>query len=283
MSRNKSYVAIHCEDFEAAFIGSILKLFWNRTKLVYNLHNSIIDNMAINNIGGIITSLVKPIEDFVLRSCDLVIINWKQYRNYRSIPDKPYFLFYDSVDTREQSLGLKLPKRYIVYAGNYQKYQGIKEFLTVYAKLRTKTKLILVGELTKEVNETLRRLKLADKVIVLGRLPIEQTNYILKRSILALSPRTTGDQPGLKTIHHLLVGKITLGTYSFPNLELLKNNINSILYRNERELALLLRNLDKGELDMAELERGVRRSRLELKKMLSDNYFLTNYERVFNE
>jgi glycosyltransferase involved in cell wall biosynthesis len=283
LARTPDYVAIHCEDFEAALIGSLCKLFWSSKKLVYNLHNSVIDNLMINNIGGLAVTLTKPIEALVLKSCDLIIINWKQYRNYRSIPDKPNFLFYDSVETREQSIGLTLPKRFIVYAGNYEKYQGIKEFITTYAKNRIKTRLILVGDISREISETLRKLKLENKVIVIGKLPIEQTNYILKRSLMALSPRTRGDQPGLKTIHHLLIGKITLGTYSIPNLEILKNSVNAILYRNERELGDILRKLDSNKIDLGQLNKEVERSRASLRRMLSEKYYLSNYKKVFNE
>ena len=271
--RKNKYNIIHCEDFEAAFVGSILSFFFRKPRYVYDLHNTIVDNLRITNKSKLLIGIFRLISKFVYSRFDLIIANWKIYE---SIGKKKTFLLYDESDIETKETNIPTERKYLAYSGNFKKYQGVEEFIEVYAKVNPKYDLVLIGEFTEEIKSLVERLGMGEKIHFTGVLDIKRSNYILSKSMYCLIPRISGDQPGLKMIHHIMLGKSTIATNIPANTEILKNEYNSLLYSNEEELITILKGIDGGRIEEEDLKKGILESQEEIKKSWSQEYFDKN-------
>lgn len=270
----KKYDIVHCEDFEAASAGFVLTFFFRKSKYVYDLHNTINDNLRITRKPEWFIKFAKWLAGTIYSRYDLIITNWDIYRN---VSKKKRFLLYDESDLNTVKIDIPTKKKYLAYSGNFQKYQGVEEFIKVYAKTKTNFDLVLVGKATKEIKGLVKRLGLDNKVYFTGMLDIEKSNYILTHAELCLIPRIEGDQPGLKMIHHIMLGKVSLATDIPANQELLKNGYNGILYSSEKELIKILDDISKEKINMQKLQKGIKETQEHVRKIWSKKYFNENY------
>jgi glycosyltransferase involved in cell wall biosynthesis len=275
MLRN-DYDVVHCEDFEAASIGAVLSFFFPGKKYVYDLHNSIVDNLEISGKSKLFLSVARVIERFVLSRFDKVIINWEMYKDHPVLSKKDTFLYYDKTNLKTEKIKLPVKGRMWSYVGNFKEYQGVGEFLSAYAKAKVKTPLVLVGNMENKIEEKIKDLKLEKQVHITGVLPIEQANYIQMSSELCLIPRTYGRQPGMKAMHILMLGRVALATDIPANTDILSDN-DSILYKSEEELIDILKRVESGKYKFSALEKGIADKQKVVNKIWSDEYFLNNY------
>jgi len=273
MIKNK-YDIVHCEDFEAAFVGFILSFFFRKSKYVYDLHNTVEDNLRITRKPEGFIKIAKKISRTVYSRFDLVITNWDVYRN---VSKHKQFLLYDQSNINEKKRDIPTKKKYLAYAGNFKKYQGVEEFVKVYAKVNPSFDLVLVGNPTEDLKNLVKNLGLNKKVHLTGLLDVEESNYILTHSEMCLIPRIDGDQPGLKMVHHIMLGKISLASDIDANRELLENKVNSILYSGEEELMKILRDIDSKEYGLKRLEKGIKKTQEHIQEIWSEEYFNENY------
>jgi glycosyltransferase involved in cell wall biosynthesis len=273
MSKNK-YDIVHCEDFEAAFVGSILSLFFRKSRYVYDLHNTIVDNLRITNKPKILIKIFGLISRFVYSRFDLIIANWKIYGN---IGKKKTFLLYDESNLEIEETEIPTKRKYLAYSGNFKRYQGVDEFIKVYSEVNPSYDLVLIGEFTEEIKSLVLELGMEERIHFTGVLDIKKSNYILSKAMYCLIPRTSGEQPGLKMIHHIMLGKASLATNISANTEVLKNEYNSLLYSNKKELVGILKGIDTGEIVEEDLEKGILQSQKEIRKIWSQEYFDKNY------
>lgn len=277
LMKENHYDIIHCEDFEAAlFVGVPMSILFRKPFYVYDLHNTINDNLKITNKPWFFIKFAKMLSKTVYSRFDLVITNWDVYRN---VSRKKRFLLYDETNTKVKKIKIPTKNRYLAYAGNYQKYQGVEEFLKIYAQVNPSYDLVLVGRWTKDIKNLVKELKIKDKVFFTGLLDIEKSNYILSKAQLCLIPRIDGDQPGLKMVHHIMIGKVSLATNIPANKELLKDGYNSILYSSDNQLIKILKDLDKGKLKTKKLEKGIKETQEMIREIWSEEYFDKNYFR----
>ncbi|MGI6423152.1 MAG: glycosyltransferase [Candidatus Dojkabacteria bacterium] len=272
--RKNKYHIIHCEDFEAAFVGSILSLFFRKPRYVYDLHNTIVDNLRITNKPKLLINIFRLIAKFVYSRFDLIIANWKIYEN---INKKKTFLLYDESNLELKETSIPTKNRYLAYSGNFKKYQGVEEFIKVYSKVNPSYDLVLIGEFTQEISSLVERLEMKEKIHFTGVLDIERSNYILSKAMYCLIPRISGDQPSLKMIHHIMLGKPSIATDISANTEILKNGYNSLLYSTEKELITILKEIDGGKIEGRDLEKGILESQEEIREIWSQEYFDKNY------
>lgn len=275
LMRKNKYDIVHCEDFEAAFfVGFPLTLFFRKTMFVYDLHNTITDNLKITNKPEWFIKIAKKISKTVYSGFDLIITNWNIYRN---VSKKKRFLLYDETNIKIKKRKIPTKKRYLAYSGNFQRYQGVEEFLKIYGKVNPDYDLILVGKWTKEIKGLVKKLKLEKKVYLTGLLDIEESNHILTNAEVCLIPRIDGDQPGLKMVHHIMLGKVSLATDIPANKELLRNGYNSILYSDDEQLMKILKNIDNGKLNIHKFDKGIKETQKKIKEIWSEEYFNRNY------
>ena len=276
MKKNK-YDIIHCEDFEAAFfVGFPLSLFFRKPMYVYDLHNTIADNLKITNKPEFFIKIAKFISRTIYSRFDLVITNWDVYRN---VSKKKRFLLYDETNVNIRKIRIPTKNKYLAYSGNFQKYQGVEEFVKVYGEVKPDYDLVLIGKWTNEIKNLVKKLKIEDKVYFTGVLDIEESNYILTNAEMCLIPRISGDQQGLKMVHHIMLGKASLATDIPANKELLKDGYNAVLYLDDIELMKILRNINNERLNIMKLNTGILETQKRIRYIWSEEYFNSNYFR----
>jgi glycosyltransferase involved in cell wall biosynthesis len=275
MLKNK-YDVVHCEDFEAALIGRILHIFWKKPKYVYDLHNRIVDNLRIVETKECLVKFIERIERWVIKCFDLIILNWRLYEKDPFLKKYRKFQLYDKANLSLEKY--KLPtKKYVAYSGNYNTYQGVEVFLEGYAKSKHNFDVVLVGNVSDEVKDLVKELGIENKVHYTGFLDIRESNYILTNAIVCLIPKISEQHRGLKIVHHVMLGKISLATDIEANRELLKNGYNAILYKNNKELDKVLKKLDEGYNPEEEMQEGIKETQKITKEIWEYRYFVKNY------
>lgn len=274
--KNK-YEIIHCEDFEAALIGRFL-IFFSRNKfLVYDLHNRLIDNLELKRkVGRVFKRLISHIEVFIIKRCNLIILNWNKYNKDEIFKNKKTILYYDQINIENLETYPLPEKDYIVYSGNFEPYQGLKEFLEIFNSINLKYNVVLIGEASKEIiNLVKEQHQLSNPIIFTGRLSVAQTNYLIKNSIASILPRIEGSS--MKVIHYLMLNKPVIAKATLSNEELLSDGYNAFLYDSPEELKDILidmnNNLDKVKL----LEYGVEKSKQTILLNWDTESFLEKY------
>jgi glycosyltransferase involved in cell wall biosynthesis len=262
---SNEYQIIHCEDFESAFIGRCLVIFNRRKKLVYDLHNRILDNLTLKReVSPSLRKIIALTERIIVKRCDLIILNWRKYAEAAIFREKRTILYYDKIDSHaRESYQLPWNTQYLVYSGNFEKYQGIQEFLETYITSYCKFNLVLIGDASDDIRHIIRENKMTDKVILTGRLSIGQTNFLIVNAAAAILPRLKGST--MKLIHYINLGKLIIANDTNSNRELL-NPKSAFLYKNNSELKSILGSLHRSQDTSIQLSLGNK-----IKKVLLDN------------
>ena len=276
--QSNNYDIVHCEDFEAGFIGAILSLFFHKPKYVYDLHNTIVDNLKITGKPKLFLMIAKLISSWVYTRYDMIIANWKIYKG---IGKKKVFLLYDESDIKIKKTDIPTEKKYLAYSGNFKQYQGVENFIKVYSKVMPSYDLVLIGNPTEDIKGLVSSLGLEKRIFFTGVLDIEKSNYILQHAEYCLIPRISGEQPGLKMIHHIMLDKVSLASDISANTEVLKNGYNAVLYKDNKELGNILREIDEGNLNNTKFTEGIQNTQKEINRIWSYEYFKENYSKVF--
>lgn len=278
--RKNKYDLVHCEDFEAGFVGAILSLFFPKPKYVYDLHNTIVDNLRITNKPKPLIAIFKLISKFVYSRYDMVIANWKIYE---SVGKKKTFLLYDESDIEIKKTDIPTEKKYLAYSGNFKTYQGVGNFIKIYSKVKPSFDLVLIGSSTEEIRELVKKMNLEKRVHFTGVLDIKESNYILNHAEFCLIPRISGDQPGLKMIHHAMLGKVSLASDISANTEILVDGYNSVLYKDSKDLVNILKDIDEGNIKESDFKKGISETQKKISEIWSSEYFENNYSKVFKD
>jgi len=263
------YTAIHAEDFEAAFIGSILsKIF--RIKLVYNLHNTIEDNLKVT--GKKPSGIIKYLSSFTIASADLIILNWGIYLKDERFLKEKSFLFYDSITNFIEPIQPPTDNPYLVYSGNFENYQGVKNFLIAYSESICKYDIVLIGKYTSEIKELIQKLGVSNRVYLTGVQRIEHSNSLISKAEYGILPRITGSS--MKAIHYIILKKPIIATDTAHNHELISHKYNGLLYSSHEQLVAILDNLPRPN----SLLSGIKETRKYIQNNSDPNTFLKNYK-----
>lgn len=275
LSIKNKYDIIHCEDFEGAFIGYLISFFNTDTKLVYDLHNRVTDNLRLNSKKNSLKKISIFLEKKIVSKFDLIILNWNKYYNENIFWNKKRFLYYDKINTNVEKY--PLPKEeYIIYTGNFEPYQGIKSFLNTFKEVKSNVKLVLVGPQNEDIKNFVDNNGLNNRIIFTGRLSVPKTNYLIENSLFGIVPRIAGSS--MKVIHYLIRNKPVLATNTNSNQELIKDENNGWLYSNNSQLKLLLIKILSNENEIKKLIGGVKETKKKILNIWKVNNFLREYE-----
>jgi glycosyltransferase involved in cell wall biosynthesis len=233
LSLMNHYDVIHCEDFEGLGVGYVIKFFNKKAKLVYNLHNRILDNLGLKKRSPLFEPLLLGLEEVFMKKTDKIILNWAKYINDALFNDKEKFLYYDPIETGVEEIQLPA-EQFLIYSGNFEDYQGLQNFIPVFAGINEKIKLVLVGSFSLKIEKLIKELNIEDRVILTGRLSVKQTNYLIKNSIAGVSPRLRGS--AMKVIHYFFWNKPVIAYNTNSSSELIQDGINGFLYSSGEEL-----------------------------------------------
>lgn len=280
LALRKRYAIIHCEDFEALAIGRIVRLVRPRTKLVYDMHNPLPDNLNRTGSSPLVVRLARILDWWALRGVDLVILNWGIYQSVPRYPNRSNFVYYDRVTLESTAWRRDIDTPFIVYAGNFEGYQGVEILLDAYEKASPSIKLVVIGALPKRLEERINAGDFGDGVIAMGSLDVPRTNDLIGRALAFAVPRIDDSRiPSMKLVHAVVNGTPVIASDRQCNHELLRDGYNAAFYQSSGDLSELLTKIGNDPTALASLERGVQETRDMILQSWSSERFLREYRR----
>lgn len=249
------YDFVHAHE-EAVFFCRFLKPVF-QFKLIYDMHSSLpqqLTNFRFTN-SKFILNLFKSLEDSCLRSADVVITICPDLANYvnRLIQDKKkHLLIENSIfepvrllsnvktcnsekrsDSKQLEREKQLPqgKRFVVYAGTLESYQGIdiliKAFKRVVAKVQDAF-LVIVGGNDGQVQfyySLAETLGLDSKTLFTGHVSQLLAKHYCNLASVLVSPRSDGTNTPLKIYEQLASGIPLVATNIYSHTQVLNDEV----------------------------------------------------------
>lgn len=255
--RNR-YDFVHAHE-EAVFFCRFLKPLFG-FKLIYDMHSSLpqqLTNFKFTT-SKIIISIFKYLENSCLQAADAVITICPDLADYVNsvIKDRSKHLLiensiFETVRLAEKeanpghSTGLyketpslaPLPenKRFAVYAGTLESYQGIdilvKSFQQV-VKLVPEAFLVIVGGSNDQVGHFTKMAKnegIGEKVIFTGRVPQPLAKHYCHLASVQMSPRSAGTNTPLKVYEQLASGIPLVATNIYSHTQVLDSSVSFLV------------------------------------------------------
>jgi glycosyltransferase involved in cell wall biosynthesis len=226
---------------EAGWFGAVFgKLF--RIPHLYDMHSSLPQQLENFNFSRsrILKGIFDALERFVLRNSRAVIVICRDLRDYvqsHGFGDKAVFLenFMDFADfeaappTPEAVAEVRRTvapggEKIVLYAGNFEPYQGIPLLIEAFARVKSKAVLLIVGGGKAEHDAARKR---AGQLGADGRIAfVEKVSprlvplYVAASDVL-VSPRTSGTNTPLKIYSFLKSGKPFVATRLWTHTQVL--------------------------------------------------------------
>lgn len=258
--RNR-YDFVHAHE-ESVFWATFLKRIFG-FRLVYDMHSSL--PQQLRNFGytdsRLIVRAFEALERSALEKSDAVITICPDLERYAvsTMPDpERHVLIENSVfgtvrlkarrATRYPFLGseaLKVPegRRVLLYAGTFERYQGLELLLRAWARARGRLGdaiLVLVGGTPSQVDalrEEAEALRLGDSVRIVGRVAPDQVRDLIARASVLLSPRIDGTNTPLKVYEQLASGIPLLATRIYSHTQVLSDDVCFLVDPTEEAMA----------------------------------------------
>lgn len=244
------YKLVHAHE-ESVFWCRVLKPIF-RFKMIYDMHSSL--PQQLENFGftksKILINTFRFLENSCLKAADAVITICPDLRDYalqEGVPEARHILIENSIfdDVRlvdtpakpttvneiAESIEFKPDTPTLLYAGTFEKYQGIDRVITAFAKVvvqHPEARLLLAGGTDAQVDD-MRKIAqeagLGEQCVFTGR--VSKTlalKYTLAADVL-LSPRIDGTNTPLKIYEQLASGKPLLATSIWSHTQVLNNEV----------------------------------------------------------
>ncbi len=270
----KDYDFVHAHE-EAVFFCAFLKPFF-RYKLVYDMHSSLpqqLKNFEFTN-SELIMSVFKTLEDKSLKAADAIITICPDLRDYADslIENKEKHIMiensiFDPVKLRKTSLSndyneiFKKPdlpenKKFIVYAGTLEPYQGIDiliQAFSIVVKEVSDAFLIIVGgnkEQVEKYSGMAKKLGISDSVLFTGKVPQHVARKYCTGASIQVSPRSKGTNTPLKIYEQLASGIPLVATDIYSHTQALNSRVACLVpptpYDMAKGIAGILKSETKG-------------------------------------
>ena len=239
MTLTSGYDCIHAVE-ESVFIAFLLgKLF--RIPYIYDMDSCISDQLSYT--GKVrnrhILRIVRFLEGLAMRNSAVVLTVCSALTELagRIAPGKKVFQIEDcpaelrraNMQLSRESFGLRHDNLVVMYAGNFESYQGVemllksmpyllkceKDGLCMNSQTHHEIKLVLVGGETGQINRLKSfagRLGIFDSVLFLGKHPMEEIPSLLSLADILVSPRIEGTNTPMKIFDYLASGKPAAAT-----------------------------------------------------------------------
>ncbi len=289
------YDFVHAHE-EAIFFCSFLKPFF-RYKLVYDMHSSLpqqLGNFEFTN-SGFIMSVFKKLEDKGLKAADAIITICPDLRDYVNslIGNKEKHIMIENsifepvklrktYKARENNKTSEKPwlpenpenpenKKFIVYAGTLEPYQGIDILIKAFARVAKEMPdafLVIVGGNKNQVekySKMAEKLGIKDSVLFTGRVPQHIARKYCSAARVQVSPRSKGTNTPLKIYEQLAAGIPLVATDIYSHTQALNNRVACLVAPNPEEMA-------KGILQILKSEEKGRRLAENALKLYEEKY-----------
>ena len=262
--RNR-YDFVHAHE-EAVFCCWFLKPFF-RFKLVYDMHSSLpqqLSNFKFTTSRFLI-DLFKKMEDVCLESSDAVITicpDLTEYALDHIEYKEKHFLIENSIfetvklknlrtahdiDMPEyvQGLNVKLPenKKFIVYAGTLERYQGIDILIDSFQEVVNKCSdvfMLIVGGDESQVDKyslDVEKKGFTEKIIFTVRVEHAAAKYFNSIASVIVSPRCAGTNTPLKIYELLASGIPIVATNIYSHTQVLNDSVAYLVKPEAKDLA----------------------------------------------
>ena len=239
------YDFVHAHE-EAVFYCRWLKPVF-RFKMIYDMHSSLpqqLDNFEFTK-SRLIKKLFKSLEDSSLKAADAVITICPDLSDYviQLIGDDPkHFLIENSIfdpvrltrstqndDFGETPVAPPPGKKIVVYAGTFERYQGldvlIRAFLLVRESVPNAFLLMAGGDnhQVKAMRELAEQAGLGADILFTGRVSQKIAKHYNSIADVLTSPRSAGTNTPLKVYEQLASGKPLVATRIHSHTQLLSD------------------------------------------------------------
>ena len=259
------YDLIHAHE-EAGFLGVLLRGVFH-TKLLYEMHSSLPQQLSNFNFYAArpVVNLFQRLERWALAHSDAVITICVDLQNHvaKINPAIPHALLENvgdaapqhrqpiashngKADSTESSLiatyGLD-GRPVILYAGTFERYQGLEMLLEAVAEVRRSVSnalFLLVGGKPDQIEALRRRaqeLRLQDAVVFTGMVPQDDIPGFLEVADILVSPRLLGTNTPLKIYGYMRTGKPIVATDLWTHTQVLTPEVAILTRPNAEDFA----------------------------------------------
>jgi glycosyltransferase involved in cell wall biosynthesis len=228
---------------EGALFGVILSKLW-KIPHIYDMHSSL--PQQLENFDFSQSKLLKRVflsmERFILKNSSAIIViclDLLKQVEKESFAEKAIllenFIDFDPEEFTAEEIRQKREefapeeKKIVLYAGNFQPYQGISLFLEAASKIQNdRIIFVLVGESPAAVEREktrARKLGIADKVFFTGQVPPSQMPLFIGLADVLVSPRLSGTNTPLKIYSFLKSGKPLVATNLWTHTQVLSDQL----------------------------------------------------------
>jgi glycosyltransferase involved in cell wall biosynthesis len=242
---------------EAAGIGAALgKIFG--TPHIYDMHSSLpqqLENFKFSH-SPFLRNVFLRMERFVLKNSHSVIVICQDLLHYvekKGFGEKAVFLenFIDFADFEPSPYPLDVVWRkkkeiaphgepIILYAGNFEPYQGIPLLVEAFAKMADPAVLLIVGGTRREhelMKLKAKALGVGRKVVFYEKVPPSQIPLYISLSDVLVSPRLSGTNTPLKIYSFLKSGRPIVATNLWTHTQVLDETISILVAPEPKTLA----------------------------------------------
>ncbi len=244
---------------EAAFFGTALSRVW-RIPHIYDMHSSLpqqLENFEFTR-SRTLKKIFSRLENYVLkRSAGIIVICPDLFNQVKETGQGEKtvllenFLDFESAEISPEDLSRKRSEfagpdeKIVLYAGNFQPYQGIPLLLEAASRMNADpVRFLLVGdtpEAVAEMQEKARGMGIADRISFTGQVPPSQIPLYIEISDALVSPRLSGTNTPLKIYSFLKSGKPLVATDLWTHTQILDQSIAFLVEPNGVCLAAGLR------------------------------------------
>ena len=230
---------------EAAFFGVALAKIWGKPH-IYDMHSSLpqqLENFEFTRSSFLI-SLFRRMENFVLKSSRAVIVICQDLgdkvkklgygqkaillENFLDFPGRGFSA--EDVSQKKKEIAPR-GEKIVLYAGNFEPYQGIALLLEAAQKVGGKAIFLLIGgsgPALEEMRAMAGKLGLAERVVFVNRVSPSLIPFYVSLADVLVSPRLAGTNTPLKIYSFLKSGKPLVATNLWTHTQVL-NSRNAIL------------------------------------------------------
>ncbi|MGQ9671997.1 MAG: glycosyltransferase [Candidatus Aminicenantales bacterium] len=239
---------------EAALAGSILAKIWRKPH-VYDMHSSLpqqLENFEFSH-SPLVLSLFRSIERFILRNSQAIVVICLDLLNrvtklgegekavlLENFLDFPSEIFSQDEIERKKKTFAPSGEKLILYAGNFEPYQGVPLLLQAAKFVEPGIRFLLLGGSGRarlEMEKEAKKIGVSEKVIFLERvLPSQIPLYISLADVL-VSPRLSGTNTPLKIYTWLKSGKPIVATNLWTHTQVLNEEMAILVSPDPQSLA----------------------------------------------
>lgn len=242
---------------EAALFGVVLGKIFSVPR-IYDMHSSLpqqLENFRFSR-SKFLKKIFLLMESTVIRNSQAVIVICQDlldlvrkkgygrktilFENFIDFSDFEKLTFSEAEVKKKKREFAPHGEKVILYAGNFESYQGVPLLLEAAAKIQEKALLLLVGGNRAEIKKMKKKadsLGLGQKVIFVPKVPPGNIPFYLSLADVLVSPRISGTNTPLKIYSFLKSGKPLVATNLWTHTQLLNEKTSFLVDPDSQSLA----------------------------------------------